>query len=93
MSESFNQREVIDAIKEIAVKFNMSEQVISKIVKSQFEFVKDEMSKGNKEDKSTYSSILLKYFGTFAFNERRFDKIKDNIKKSEERKRAVQSEE
>ena len=93
MSESFNQREVIDAIKEIAVKFNMSEQVISKIVKSQFEFVKDEMSKGNKEDKSTYKSILLKYFGTFSFNERRFDKIKDNIKKSEERKRAIQSEE
>ena len=38
---------------------------VTKIVTSQFEFVAEEIAKGNGGDASSYKTILLKYFGTF----------------------------
>ena len=93
MGVAYNQREVKEINKKLAEQFNMKESEIDKITKSQFEFVRNEIASGIRGEKSTFKSILLKYFGTFAFDERRFIKINNIMEKNEERRRALQSEE
>ena len=47
-------------IKKLAAKYNLSEDIIEKIVRSQFNFVKDTIEEGS------FESVHLHYFGKFA---------------------------
>lgn len=52
-------------IKELAAKYNLPEPVIRKIVRYQFQFVKEKMGEGVKGDYDTFPTIRLENFGTF----------------------------
>lgn len=58
--------------RELAVKYNLSEDVITKVIRSQFEFVKDTMEEGG------FESIHLHYFGKFACKPGRLKKLIEN---------------
>lgn len=66
-SSALIQRPIHKIVKELAEKHNITMQEASVIVQSQFHFVANEIRKGQRGDASTFSTILLKYFGTFQF--------------------------
>ena len=49
-----------DFIRQLAAKYELSEDIIEKIVRSEFNFVKDTMEEGS------FESVHLHYFGKFA---------------------------
>ena len=61
-----------DIIKQLAVRYNLSEELVNKIVRSQFEFVKDTMEVGELE------SVHLHYLGKFAIKPNRLKKLLEN---------------
>lgn len=75
------QKVVRDIIKEVAAERNISTDLATEIVMSQFKFVAVEIAKGRDCDPSTFSNILLKYFGTFSVSEGRLKVLKRNKEK------------
>lgn len=69
-----------ELIKEISGKLDIDEEVVEKVVRSQFRFVRDVMEAGEKD------SVMIHYFGKFAVKPNRFkflpDGFEDNIHKS-----------
>lgn len=63
------QKVVRDIIKEVAQKYDLSMSDATEVVMSQFKFVATEMPKGHDFEPSTFSNIMLRYFGTFAASE------------------------
>lgn len=54
-------------IQQLAIKHNVSEEIVTKIIRSQFLFTKDTMEAGNNE------SVQLPYFGKFACKKGRLE--------------------
>jgi len=71
------QKEVLRKWEEIAKKYNVSVQVVKDVESSIWKYVKQEMSKGIKEDYSSYKHIYLRFLGTFFVNKRRFNKVRE----------------
>lgn len=61
-----------DLIKQLSVKYNLSEDIIEKVIRSQFEFVKDTMEEGE------FKSVHLHYFGKFCVKPNRLKRLLDN---------------
>jgi nucleoid DNA-binding protein len=80
------QKPVSDIIKQLALEFNVSAKSVQEIVMSQFEYVVDEMEKGNPGDEDSYKTVLLKYFGTFTFLKKKHTAIGFKLKKIEDEK-------
>lgn len=90
----FIQKDIQDIIKDLALKHNLPVKSVTDIVESQFDFVTTEIKKGIIGDESTFSSILLKYLGTFAFSKTKHESIgKLMNKKNEEYTGELQPEE
>lgn len=62
-----------ELIIEISGKLNLDPEVVEKVVRSQFKFVKDVMESGNAQ------SIMLHYFGKFAVKEKRLNYLPENF--------------
>lgn len=65
-----------DLIPIIADKLNLDEDLVEKVVRSQFKFVKDVIESGEME------SIHLAYLGKFAIKPNRLDYLPDNFEKN-----------
>lgn len=65
---AFIQKDIQDIFRKLALKHNISVKSVSDIVESEFEFVADEMKKGEIGNEAGFSTILLKYLGTFRFS-------------------------
>lgn len=67
-------------IKQISQELNLDEELVEKVVRSEFRFVRDVMEAGEMD------SVMLHYFGKFAVKPNRFnylpDDFKNNIHKS-----------
>lgn len=48
-----------DIVRQLSVKYNLPEEIVNKIIRSQFEFVKDTMEEGE------FEAVHLHYFGKF----------------------------
>jgi len=66
-------------IAKIAAKTNQPEEVVEKLIRSQFDFIADTMREGNGE------SVRLQYFGIFGVKQ----KSKERIDKLYERKQEL----
>ena len=75
-------------IKSLALKYRLPEPVIRKIVRYQFQFVRDKMAEGVKGDYSTFPTIRLLNLGTFIPKKRKIEYMGDGIR-YEEIKRSV----
>jgi nucleoid DNA-binding protein len=95
MSSVVIQKPVQDIIKEMALEFNISQKSIQDVVISQFEYVSNEMRKGVPGEEESYSTIILKYFGTFSFLKKRHWAIGNKLKELKDEKHSgeLQSEE
>lgn len=60
-------------INQIAAELNISEEVVTKVVRSQFLFTKDVMESGEMK------SVHLPYFGKYAIKPNRLDYLPDNF--------------
>lgn len=56
-------------VQQLAVKYNISEEIIKKVTRSQFEFVKDTMEEGE------FESVHLHYLGKFCVKPNRLKKL------------------
>lgn len=69
-----------DIVNKVARQLNIDEEIVNKVVRSQFKFVKDVIESGEMQ------SIHLAYFGKFAIKQNRLnylpDDFIDNIHKS-----------
>lgn len=59
-------------VSELSIKYNLPEEVIIKIIRSQFEFVKDTMEEGE------FESVHLHYFGKFCVKPNRLKILIEN---------------
>ena len=64
-------------IKELAAKYNLPEPVIKKIVRYQFQFVKEKMGEGVKGDYDTFPTIKVLNFGTFIPRKKKIESMGD----------------
>lgn len=63
-------------IKQIASNLDIDEEVIEKVIRSQFKFVKDVIESGEMQ------SIHLPYFGKFAIKPNRLDYLPENFEQN-----------
>lgn len=63
-----------ELVSKVAASLNLDEELVNKIVRSQFKFVKDVMESGNEQ------SVHMPYFGKMAIKPRRLDYLPDNFK-------------
>lgn len=75
--------EIKTLYKEISFKYNISIDLVKKIVDSQFKFVKDVMASGIKNQPNTFKSIQLTHLGKFA---KREYKLQEYKRKADEKK-------
>lgn len=75
------QKKSQQLIKEVATEMNLPLGITTDIVASQFEFVRVEMAKGNKDDVDSFKTILLKYLGTFQFSKAKQTAINKTIER------------
>jgi nucleoid DNA-binding protein len=67
-------------INEIALQYDIPVDVVSQIVNSQFSFVANVISKGDRTNPDTLKNVNLQYFGKFAVKEARkryYKKVND----------------
>ena len=67
--------QIRNCLKEVAEELGQPYQLIENIYYQQFEFLRNAMEEGQKGEYSTFNNVLLKHFGTFYVNEKRFNKI------------------
>ncbi|MEX0596284.1 MAG: HU family DNA-binding protein [Candidatus Paceibacterota bacterium] len=60
-----------ELIKELAYKYNVTEEEVTQAVKTQFKFVKESTGK------DTMPNIRLPYFGIFKLNKKKLKKLKE----------------
>lgn len=63
---------ISDISKELTVKYDLSEEIIERIIRSQFEFIKDTMEEGE------FKSVHLHYLGKFAIKPKRLETLLSN---------------
>lgn len=64
-----------DLIPIVSTRLNIDEEIVEKVIRSQFKFVKDVIESGNKE------SIHLAYLGKFAIKPNRLDYLPKDFDK------------
>lgn len=65
-----------ELISKIAAQLNIDEEVVNRVVRSQFKFTKDVMEAGNAD------SVHLAYFGKIAVKKERLDYLPEEFKKN-----------
>ena len=84
------QKEVRDIIKELMeldeFKHLSYTDILNAVYWSQFGFVHDMISKSNREDASTYKSVMLRYLGSFIAHPKRVNDFVERGKLIKERK-------
>ena len=65
-------KEFIDTIKQLSIKYNTDYDLVEKIVRTQFKFIKDTIEQGELD------SVHLHYFGKFCVKPNRIQMLKDN---------------
>lgn len=60
-------------IDKVAAELNLDPELVEKVVRSQFKFVKDVMESGNMQ------SVMLPYFGKFAVKESRLKYLPEDF--------------
>lgn len=71
---------VQDIIRDISIERSLPIKTVTEIVNSQFEYASKEVESGIPGKPETFKSVILKYFGTFAFNEAKHNAIERAIK-------------
>lgn len=61
-----------DISKELTIKYDLSEELIEKVIRSQFEFIKDTMEEGE------FKSVHLHYLGKFCVKPKRLETLLNN---------------
>lgn len=69
------QKEILRKWKEIAEKNNVSLRTVRDIESSIFQMIKEEISKGNREDFDSFKNIYIKNLGTFYASKNKWIKI------------------
>lgn len=59
------QKPIKDEIRKIAEKYNIDPIKIEEIENAMWDFVRTEMSKGDRGDEGSFENIYLRYLGTF----------------------------
>lgn len=77
MSTRSLPKEIKKIIAIVAEKTGLDCDTIEDIYIHEFEFISDQMVKGEKNNSSTYENILIKKLGTFLSNERHINKLKE----------------
>lgn len=77
MSTRNIQKEIKDMIASIADKFGYPYDLVEDIYIHQFEYVAEQIKRGEKNNPGTYETILLKKLGTFIANEKHIIKLKE----------------
>ncbi len=89
---NITQTEIRNIIRDVANKFGLSYKVVEEIFYSQFKYVRDEISKGEKGEYNTMNNILLKHFGTFHASKGRVEYSTKNKKIKDDKLNAGRSE-
>ena len=84
MNSTYTQK----VIKDLAIKYNLPEIVIRKIVRYQFQFVKEKMGEGTKGVYETFPTIRMLNLGTFFPKKGRIQQMGDGSE-YEEKKRDI----
>lgn len=69
-------KEIKDMLTSIAEEMECSYDVVEDIYIHQFEYISDQMRKGEKNDPGTYENILIKKLGSFISNRKHIMKLK-----------------
>lgn len=69
------QKEILRKWKEIAEKNNVSLRTVRDVESSIFQMIKEEISKGNREDFDSFKNIYIKNLGTFYASKNKWIKI------------------
>lgn len=78
------QKPVEDIVKSIAIKYNIHPDQIKEIESIIWEWVRYEMSKGEKNNIDSFESIYLRYLGTFHVKKGMVKYMKENDRKNKE---------
>lgn len=70
-----------EKIKEIALEYKLTQSQVKEIFYSQFKYLIDIMKEDSEKPVNEKRQIKLRGFGTFAFNEKRFNKVQRDIKR------------
>lgn len=65
-----------EKIKEISVLLNLDEEIVEKVIRSQFKFVRDVMEAGEMD------SVMLHHFGKVAVKPNRLNYLPDGFEKN-----------
>jgi hypothetical protein len=68
-------KEIKDLLHKIASDQGYEYRLVEDVYFQQFEFVANQMAKGNRRDYNTYENVLLKYLGSFISNEKHINKL------------------
>lgn len=74
--------QIKNILKEVAEELNEPYEIVEKVYYHQFEFLRDCIEKGEKNNYPTFENVLLKHLGTFFVNEKRFEHIVERSKKN-----------
>jgi len=69
-------------IQKIAKERKLSTEVVTKIVHSQFKFVKDTMALGEKNKPETFKTIQVTHLGKFAVRKKKIEQFRNLVKMS-----------
>ena len=70
------QKEIKDLIGAIAEKYGYPYDLVEDVYMHEFEFIAEQMRKGEKNNPKTYENILVKKLGSFIANEKHILKLK-----------------
>ena len=90
MSTRDVQIEIRELLTKIANDTGYDYSLVKDIYGHQFEFVANQLMKGERDRPDTFENIYLKYFGSFISNEKYINKLKEiNEKKREDDKAGI----
>lgn len=84
-------KEIRDLLRSVAADHGVDYRLVEDIYYHQFEYVADQMAKGDRESYDTYSNVMLRNLGSWIANEKHLNKIKEieNAKKDRNDKNGV----
>ena len=71
------QKEIKEVLKEVAAELDMDYKIVEDIYYHQFYYIAEQISKGEKNNASTFENILVKHLGSFVANEKHMNKLKE----------------
>jgi len=75
--------QIRNILKEVAEELNEPYAIVEDVYYHEFEFLRDCIEKGQKNEYETFENVLLKHLGTFFVNEKRFEHIVRRSKKND----------